>query len=111
MLVSRSETIAREFLTCFRTGTFLPKSGARRLFDQGAELGHLTLGLRIRRLGVRIPSGAQHHKALTCANAGQAPFKIRPLWTWGAPRVLVCFGIVCAGARCGVLPRAAPSGS
>ncbi len=29
---------------------------------------------------------------LTCGNAGYFPFKVRPLWTCGAPTVLVSFG-------------------
>src|SRR2546421_2688049 len=42
-------------------------------------------------------------RRLACVNVGWAPFKIRPLWTPGAPGVLVCFGIVCAGVGSGVL--------
>jgi hypothetical protein len=41
-----------------------------RSLDQGCELGHLILGLRIIRLGVRVPSGAQQIKAVTSRNAG-----------------------------------------
>src|SRR6266516_5015304 len=42
-------------------------------------------------------------RRLACGNAGRAPFKICPLWTPGAPGVLVCFGAVRAGVRGGVL--------
>src|SRR5256885_14965539 len=58
------------FLTRPGVATFVLKSGAGRSFDQGCELGHLILGLRIRRLGVRVPSGAQQIKAVTSRNAG-----------------------------------------
>src|SRR5436309_8391346 len=64
-----------------------------------------------RRLGVRVPSGARHQRRLACGNAGRAPFRVRPLWTPGAPTVLVCFGIVCAAIRGGVLLRADPYGA
>ena len=47
----------------------------------------------------------------TCGNVGRTPFKICPLWTPGAPRVLVCFGAVRAGVRGSVLLRADESGS
>ena len=50
-------------------------------------------------------------RCLTCGNAGQMSFKIRPLWTPGAPGVLVRSGIVCAGVAGGVLLRVDPSGS
>src|SRR5947207_15067680 len=50
-------------------------------------------------------------RRLACGNAGRTPFKICPLWTPGAPGVLVCFGAVRAGVRGGVLVRADQSGS
>jgi hypothetical protein len=37
---------------------------------------------------------------VTCGNAGHAPFKTRPLWTCGAPTVLVSFGPRPSGLRC-----------
>jgi hypothetical protein len=42
----------------------------RRLFDQGRDLGHPTCRLRIRRLGVRIPSARTTIKAVTSRNTG-----------------------------------------
>jgi hypothetical protein len=45
--------------------------------------------LRIRRLGVRIPSGAQDQQRLACGNASQALTCQCPLWICGAPVVLV----------------------
>jgi hypothetical protein len=48
---------------------------------------------------------------VTCGNAGQPGSKMRPIWTSGAPGVLVCSGIVRAAVRGGVLPRTASSGS
>jgi hypothetical protein len=61
--------------------------------------------------------GFESHRArnnkgrLTWGNAGRVPFKTHPLWTPGAPVVLVCFGIVCAWPPVGVLVRFDPSGS
>src|SRR5262249_9115550 len=78
MCLSQCEKIARKLLTETRTttfsqksGTFSLKSGERRLFDQGCDLHHLTFRLRIRRLGVRVPSGAPAIRAVTSRNAGR----------------------------------------
>jgi hypothetical protein len=46
------------------------KSGTPVRFDQGGELERLPCRLRIRRLGVRVPSGAQKIKAVTSRNVG-----------------------------------------
>jgi hypothetical protein len=42
-------------------------------------------------------------RRLTCGNVGRAPFKIRALWTSGAPTVLVSFGPG-PSRPCGVRP-------
>ena len=82
---------------------FQSKSGGRRFFDQGSELRHLTSCLRIRRLGVRVPSGAPAIKAVTSGNVGNglhsfpqctAVFHMVGPWcSDGAPLSICCFGV------------------
>ena len=60
-----------------------------RLADYGSE-GWGFESLRARNIIGRV----------ACENAGRAPFKIRPLWTCGAPTVLVSFGPRPSGLRC-----------
>ncbi len=106
MSISPHETIARKFLTGHNMRLEMLKSGARRSFDQGSELGHLILGLRIRRLGVRVPSGAQHQMAPGLRKRGSGAFQdssiVDSRCSWGARLFRNCLCRDCrrrAGAR------------
>ncbi len=103
MPVSLSETIGRSFWTGEDIRSERPESGARRFFDQGCELGHLILGLRIRRLGVRVPSGA-HHLSRPWPAETQATVRLRSVHCGPA-------GLVGSGGTSGSSRSALPSAS
>ena len=106
MEFSQSETLARNFLTDEQSISIDTKSGGHRFMDQGSELEHLTYSLRIRRLGVRVPSGARHHRASDLRKCGSGALQdsstVDSRCSWGARLFRSCLCRDCrrrAGAR------------